>query len=76
MVIYPNPASDEVYVGVRKEYPIRAIDVYDLKGTLMSRHHGINHNFTHLPVRNLAPGQYILKVEFDEGIAARSLIVK
>lgn len=76
MVTYPNPTSDEVFIGVRKEYPIRNIQVYDLKGSLIETHSGINHNYYNLKVNHYPPGQYILRFQFDEGIAARQIVVQ
>jgi hypothetical protein len=76
MVMYPNPVSYEVFVSANKEYLIRSIDVYDVKGSLVSRREGINHHFTYYKVADLAPGQYVMKVSFDEGVTARQFVVK
>lgn len=76
MVTYPNPASVEVFIGVNKDYPIRSIAVYDLKGTLVQSITGINSNYYNLKVKNYLPGQYVLQFQFDQGIAARQIVVK
>lgn len=76
MVMFPNPASYEVYVGAKKEFLIRNIDVYDVKGSLVKHKEGINHNFTYLKVADMAPGQYVMKVQFDHGVTARQFVVK
>jgi hypothetical protein len=75
IVMYPNPVLDEVFVSANKEYLIRTIDVYDVKGTLVSRREGINHHFTYYRVNELMPGQYVMKVSFDEGVTARQFVV-
>ena len=76
MVTYPNPATTEVFIGVDQEYPIRNMDVYDLKGSLLESHTGINSNYYTLKVGHYMPGQYVLKFQFDNGIAARQIVVK
>ena len=76
MVTYPNPASVEVFIGVSKDFPIRSIGVYDLKGSLVDFHSGINSNYFTLKVNKYLPGQYILQFQFDNGIAARQIVVK
>jgi hypothetical protein len=76
MVTYPNPASEEVFIGVNKDYPIRSIGVYDLKGTLVDFISGINANYYTLKVKNYLSGQYVLQFQFDKGIAARQITVR
>ncbi len=76
MVTYPNPASTEVFIGVREEYPIRSIRIYDMKGSLIEVHSGINHNYYNLNVAHYLSGQYVLQFQFDEGTAARQIVVR
>ncbi len=76
MVTYPNPASVEVFIGVSKDYPIRSIGVYDLKGSLVDFISGINSNYYTLKVNKYLPGQYVLQFQFDNGISARQIVVK
>ncbi|MEP6647065.1 MAG: T9SS type A sorting domain-containing protein [Saprospiraceae bacterium] len=76
IVTYPNPTSDHVFIATPKEFQIRTIGVYDLKGTLVNSSTGINSNYYELSVRGLPAGQYTLRFEFDKGIAARQIVVK
>lgn len=76
MVTYPNPASEEVFIGVNKDYAIRSISVYDVKGSLIEVHPGINNNYYTLNVSRYQSGQYILQFQFDEGVAARQIVVR
>lgn len=76
MVTYPNPASTEVFIGVDKEYPIRSLGVYDMKGALVEFISGINHNYYTLRVSHYQSGQYVLQFQFDEGISARQITVR
>ncbi len=76
LVTYPNPASEEVFIAVNKDYPIRSIGVYDLKGAQVDFISGINSNYYYLKVNNYLSGQYVLQFQFDKGIAARQIVVK
>ncbi len=76
ILTYPNPASNYVFIATPKDYQIRSIGVYDLKGALVESRSGINNNYYELPIRNLAPGQYVLKFQFDQGITAKQIVVK
>lgn len=76
LVTYPNPASEEVFISVNKDYPIRNIGVYDLKGSQVDFISGINSNYYYLKVNRYLSGQYVLQLQFDKGIAARQIVVK
>ena len=76
MVMFPNPVVDEIFISANKDFLIRSIDVYDVKGTLLSHKEGIDHHFTYYRVNDLVPGQYVMKVSFDQGITARQFVVK
>lgn len=76
IIAFPNPSFHEVFIATSKDFLIRSIRVYDIKGSLVDSHSDINFNYFHLPVDNLIPGQYVLKFQFDQGISARQIIVK
>jgi len=75
IIMYPNPAYKEVFIGTGKNDVIRNISVFDMKGALLERYSDINFNYFYLPVDKLIPGQYILKFQFDQGFATRKIIV-
>jgi len=76
IVTFPNPAIDEVFIGSQKDYLIRNLTVYDMKGSLVNHFRDINLNYFYLPVDKLVPGQYVLKLQFDQGIAARQIVIQ
>ncbi|MEP7322728.1 MAG: T9SS type A sorting domain-containing protein [Saprospiraceae bacterium] len=76
IITYPNPSFNEVFIGTAIDHPIRSIRVYDMKGSLVNQFSNINSNYFHLSVDKLIPGLYVLKFQFDEGIAARQIVVK
>ncbi|MEO5581816.1 MAG: T9SS type A sorting domain-containing protein, partial [Saprospiraceae bacterium] len=75
ILTYPNPAIEEVEINTPEQYMMRSISVFNIKGTLISTVSDINANYFHLPVNKLPPGLYVLKFQFDQGIAARQIIV-
>lgn len=76
LVTYPNPSTDEIFIASHPDYLIRGISVFDVKGTQINSYSKINDNYFSLPVKGLVPGQYILQLQFDQGIAARQIMVK
>lgn len=76
ITMYPNPSSHEVSITTKPENVIKEISVYDIKGSLVDFRTGINSNLYSFPVDKLLPGQYILKFQFDQGIAARLIVVQ
>lgn len=76
IITYPNPASHEVFVGTSTDFTIRRISIYDMKGSLIHQYTDINFNYFLMPVDNLVPGQYILKFQFDQGVAARQIVIQ
>lgn len=74
--ISPNPASNDILITVEKDYPIKSIQVYDLKGTLMNQYGDIQSCSYQLSVDHLVPGQYVIKFRFDQGITSRQFVVK
>ncbi len=75
ILTYPNPATTEIFIATHKDSPIRSISVFDLKGVLSTHINDINDNYYYLNVKNLMAGQYTLLLEFDQGVAARQVIV-
>jgi hypothetical protein len=76
ILTYPNPTMNEVFIATSEDYPIKSIGVHNLKGALIALYTGINFNYFHLPVNKLIPGQYVLKFQFDKGIAARQIVIE
>lgn len=75
ILTYPNPATTEIFIATHKDSPIRSISVFDLRGVLSAHIDDIDDNYYYLNVKNLIAGQYTLLLEFDQGVAARQVIV-
>ncbi len=64
--LYPNPASDRLYMQPLKE---RGFRIYSSNGTPLSEGSG-----TFVNIQNLAPGFYILEIQDPEGTSRKTFI--
>jgi len=73
--IYPNPASDNVYISGLKQNSL--LNLYTLTGQLVWSENSVSHNLTtEIPVSNLPNGIYFLKVQSaDGGIVTKKIEV-
>lgn len=68
MAVYPNPASDVLYLGNKSNIGIRKIELISLLGTnLFELNEAEIAQTTKLDTRNLATGRYLLKVTDSKG---------
>ncbi|MFW5706333.1 MAG: M14 family zinc carboxypeptidase [Bacteroidota bacterium] len=64
--VYPNPAQENV--SLKANFPISAVEVIDKNGQIVLTHHAGNNNYLVLPLNDLAPGMYLLKIKGTRGI--------
>ncbi|MDQ3017095.1 MAG: T9SS type A sorting domain-containing protein [Bacteroidota bacterium] len=76
LLIFPNPTAHEIYVNSGKDYPMRAIQIYDLSGKLVKQYSDIGLSYYHIPIQNLSPGQYVVSIEFDQGLYAHQIVIQ
>ena len=74
MELTPNPASQEVLVSVSKDYQILNMEVYDMTGKLVQNYQGVNASQQVINRNNLAPGMYLVKATFDEGVQTEKVL--
>lgn len=74
MTIAPNPASASIYLTAREGKLMRNIFLYDMQGRLVQSHLRVDDNYFRVPRQNLAAGQYVMQVQFDEGVASKSIM--
>ncbi len=74
LTVAPNPASESIYVTAREDKLIRSIYLYDLAGRLVKAHVNVDDNYFRVQRHNLAAGQYVMQVHFDEGITSQSVL--
>lgn len=74
--MYPNPATDYVVFRTDAEMPIQDIAIYNMEGRLMKVVIGVNNNAYELQRDNLAPGVYVAKMRFKEGVLSKKIIFR
>lgn len=72
----PNPASDQVFINTDIEYPIQAVQLFDLNGRLLQSNTRINQNAFTLQRGDLPPGMYIAKLKFEKGIVSKKILFR
>lgn len=72
--IYPNPANDQLSI---EGDGMLSVAVYDLLGQLMLEQQcPSGTSRVTLPVANLTPGMYLIKINNGNGVTSRSFIKK
>ncbi len=74
--VFPNPAGAAGFtVRTTAGNPVRSISVMDINGRLAAQYDGVNSiNYT-VPRGNLPRGTYILRIQLDNGVTARKLML-
>jgi hypothetical protein len=65
IMVYPNPASDNV--NVKSDYTVSSIEVMNYMGQTVYRNTTVNAKTTQFSVSTLSAGIYFLKVATDQG---------
>jgi hypothetical protein len=67
-VIFPVPATNELFVKSINNSQINTINIYSLDGRLVTTQNvGLNEEISALNISNLTAGQYIVEVRHNEG---------
>jgi Secretion system C-terminal sorting domain/BD-FAE len=75
LMLAPNPAED--YINFEAENAqILDLQLYDISGRMVKSIQNINSNIYQLNRNNIAPGIYIAKVRFEEGVVAEKVVFK
>lgn len=69
VLLYPNPASRVVYIQGSR--PPEKVQLYTLNGQLVDEHVGSKA----IPVRDLRPGVYLVKIHTASQVVSRKLVV-
>lgn len=73
--LYPNPATGEVFVTANTESLYVPCVVYDLSGRIV-RKMTLQQGVTRLDIADLKPGCYILRMEDNQQVVSKKLIVR
>lgn len=76
ITIYPNPATDVLQINLGNPFledDVQKISLYDLKGNLIYK---IQKFTPSLNIKQLAKGNYFVKIQFSNSVVTKKLIVK
>lgn len=74
--VFPNPAGVAGFtVRTSAGNPVRSISVMDINGRLAAQYDGVNSTNYTVPRGNLPRGTYILRIQLDNGVTARKLML-
>ena len=75
--VFPNPAGPAGFT-VRTDvgHPVRAISVMDVNGRRVAQFDDVNSTNYTVNRNGLPRGTYVLRVQFDDGVTARKLIIE
>jgi hypothetical protein len=74
--MYPNPATDYVVFRTDEDMPMKDIAVYNMEGKLLRVVMDINNHAYEFQRKNLAPGMYVVKLRFEDGILSKKLVIR
>ena len=74
LVIAPNPATTQMTINTKTNYPIEAVYVYDLDGRLVKADVDRNTNSYILKRHNLPSGNYVAQFRFKEGYVSQKIV--
>lgn len=72
--IYPVPADDKVQIV--SAVSIKTVEIYSLSGAVVLANRAVNDMVVDMDVSGLKPGLYVAKINTEEGIVTKKLIVK
>lgn len=76
IMVYPVPASGSVKVSSTGSAAIRNLQLLDQAGRIVGRTEGVRNNETEMDLQGIETGIYILRIETDEGLVSRKVIVQ
>lgn len=75
VVLYPNPAQNQIFIHANKKQQIESVHVYNTQGTLIESK-SIQFSTARIDVANYTPGIYFAQVLTKNGRAVKKFIVQ
>lgn len=73
--VSPNPASDFININSGdKEFG--KVEIFNIEGKLMNVQNDSNRTFSEMNISDMPTGTYVIKVYFEEGVAAKQIIIE
>jgi len=76
LTIFPNPATNELYIKNNNNIALQSIAITDLTGKLVLNQDIQNIGSNAISIANLAKGMYLVTVQIPNGLTATSKIIK
>ncbi|MBL7931665.1 MAG: T9SS type A sorting domain-containing protein [Bacteroidia bacterium] len=77
VLLYPNPASNKIYLNMENLPPVNSISLIDLSGRIVVSKMESNNNSLHaVNVENLQKGIYFIQVDFRNGNKTKEKFIK
>ena len=76
LAVAPNPAGDQAVFTTDADYPMEAIQVFDMNGRLVRSYTNVNNSVFFMNRQELTGGMYVVKIRFEDGILAKKLMFK
>lgn len=74
--VFPNPADNVFTVKTAAAYPVRSISVVDFNGRVVANYSAINSSNYTINRNDLPRGVYVLRLQFDDGVASQKVVLK
>ena len=74
--VWPNPAVDQIHVGLQYLMPDLSLEIYDLKGVKWKEIHGVQQNPFSLSTKELPAGTYVLHLLDHSEVKGRQKFIK
>ncbi|HYD91018.1 MAG TPA: T9SS type A sorting domain-containing protein, partial [Flavobacterium sp.] len=71
VTLYPNPATDMLYLHAGKDILVQGIEIYNMQGRRMLSFTGGSETFN---ISSLSAGIYMVQVKTDKGLAINKLV--
>ena len=75
VIMYPNPSSGVVQIQTPSNRTLQQIFVVDMKGSVVHQDAIQGSSVNHELELNVEPGAYVLRLQFDSGVAVKKLVV-
>lgn len=72
--VTPNPASS--FLDLSSEKQMKALELYDMQGRMISRIDNINSTTFRLTDINQISGMHILNIRFEDGIVSKTIVIE
>ncbi len=74
-VLYPNPASEQLWINTEASFANRTLSVVDIQGRILSQHDWKSSNSMMIPTNDLTNGIYYLRIQEENKVGTLKFTV-